>query len=343
MNLAGALTMYVTTMVALCGCAVDTSSPAAHDDTIASSCSVADFGAQKQSLCTGAQCRPLSEPQEIAEIRRGVFSEIVGVSVNDGFAGWLAVDFDRGRAIKIDRTAGGLYGFAKSDVAETASDYFREGAQWVDIVSIQEVRKEELDALACSANRLWVGEGRDLVPVTDIYNTLILRDRSSQKLFGGLGLLSGTSGVYAASLSKIFSEHASREMEKVRAHILKFGASGFIKSIGDRIFFAKNDSVLTKESRYQLDRWIFFLEKNYEDRLVIEGHADDDGSVEQNRSLSEIRAQNVRTYLVAHGIDASRLDIIGYGNRRPAVLSEKEEAKSQNRRVVGVPQHISNK
>ena len=69
--------------------------------------------------------------------------------------------------------------------------------------------------------------------------------------------------------------------------------------------------------------------------LVIEigGHTDALGSDEYNRSLSDDRANAVRTYLLEHGIAEERVTAVGYGESVPVDTNETEEGRAQNRRV----------
>lgn len=71
--------------------------------------------------------------------------------------------------------------------------------------------------------------------------------------------------------------------------------------------------------------------------IVIEGHASSDGGEEYNQELSVQRANAVRDYLISNGIDASRLDAVGYGETRPKMEGDSPEASAKNRRVEFSP------
>jgi len=76
--------------------------------------------------------------------------------------------------------------------------------------------------------------------------------------------------------------------------------------------------------------------------LVIEGHCDNRGSDTYNRALGESRAIIVRDYLVALGVNNSRMHTLSYGEDKPADTGTSERAYANNRRaefVVLSPQN----
>lgn len=107
-----------------------------------------------------------------------------------------------------------------------------------------------------------------------------------------------------------------------------------VVNVGDRVFFAYNESELTPEARATLDRQAAWLKKYGSIGVTVEGHCDERGTREYNLALGERRATAVKNYLVADGIPASRLKTISYGKERPAVLGHNEAAWAQNRRGV---------
>jgi len=66
----------------------------------------------------------------------------------------------------------------------------------------------------------------------------------------------------------------------------------------------------------------------------LEGHADELGTREYNLALGERRANAVRDFLVLQGVDAASLEVISYGEERPAQEGSSESARAMNRRVV---------
>lgn len=68
-------------------------------------------------------------------------------------------------------------------------------------------------------------------------------------------------------------------------------------------------------------------------RIEIQGHTDNQGARDANLELSQQRADAVRTWLVAHGVGAERLDAKGYGDARPLRANITASGRSANRRV----------
>jgi OOP family OmpA-OmpF porin len=68
-------------------------------------------------------------------------------------------------------------------------------------------------------------------------------------------------------------------------------------------------------------------------RLSVEGHTDDRGLAAQNVGLSQRRAAAVVAWLVANGIDATRLTSNGFGATRPLESNAAEAGRQTNRRV----------
>jgi OmpA-OmpF porin, OOP family len=68
-------------------------------------------------------------------------------------------------------------------------------------------------------------------------------------------------------------------------------------------------------------------------RIEVSGHTDNVGKKKDNKRLSQKRADAVRAYLVSKGIDASRIDTIGYGDERPIAPNDTDQGRQKNRRI----------
>ncbi|MCL4790455.1 MAG: peptidoglycan-associated lipoprotein Pal [Gammaproteobacteria bacterium] len=76
-----------------------------------------------------------------------------------------------------------------------------------------------------------------------------------------------------------------------------------------------------------------YLSANPVSRVRLEGHADERGSREYNIGLGEKRAQAVRNVLLLQGAASDQISTVSYGEERPAVTGDDEEAWTLNRRV----------
>ena len=100
------------------------------------------------------------------------------------------------------------------------------------------------------------------------------------------------------------------------------------------IYFNYDRSNVREDQRPALDENAQKLrEYQPEDMVVVEGHADERGTIEYNLALGERRAQAVKTYLVDAGVADSRIETVSFGEEKPAVMGSDESAWSQNRRV----------
>lgn len=110
----------------------------------------------------------------------------------------------------------------------------------------------------------------------------------------------------------------------------------FVQSIGDRVFFGYDRYDLTSEAQSTLNAQANWLNQYGSLNITVEGHADERGTREYNLALGERRANSVRNYLVALGVDGSRITTISYGKERPAVAGSNDQSWAQNRRSVVV-------
>ncbi len=106
--------------------------------------------------------------------------------------------------------------------------------------------------------------------------------------------------------------------------------------MGDRVFYDFDSSDLTTEAQDTVEKVVAWMQTYPDVTLSLEGHCDERGTREYNLALGERRANSVRSYMEALGIDGSRLSVISFGKERPAVLGSNESAWAQNRRSVFV-------
>src|SRR5688572_10881249 len=82
----------------------------------------------------------------------------------------------------------------------------------------------------------------------------------------------------------------------------------FIVTVGDRVFFDTDSSVLSAEAQATLDRQAVWLNRYVNRRIFIEGHADERGTREYNIALGARRGNVVMNYLISRGVAGNRLN-----------------------------------
>ena len=108
----------------------------------------------------------------------------------------------------------------------------------------------------------------------------------------------------------------------------------FEKTIGDRVFFDVDQYTLNASAKMALDIQAKWLMDNSAYVIIVEGHADEQGTREYNLALGFRRAQSVQEYLVARGISGLRLKTRSYGKERPIEICSVERCYAKNRRAV---------
>lgn len=135
-------------------------------------------------------------------------------------------------------------------------------------------------------------------------------------------------GVSGTTMSSIAAEDAAKaaattghsevSQAKEKLQTVYFDFDAYLLSTAARDTLTRNASVLSDDKLV---------------RIIIEGHADERGSDDYNLALAEKRALSAKRYLESLGIDAKRMEIISYGEDKPAVAGNDEAAWSRNRRV----------
>jgi len=110
----------------------------------------------------------------------------------------------------------------------------------------------------------------------------------------------------------------------------------FQSSVGDRVFFAVDESTLDARARRVLEEQALWLVENPAYSITVEGHADEQGTREYNLALGARRASAVQQFLIAQGVPAGRLRTVTYGKERPVAICSEESCYAENRRAVTV-------
>ncbi len=99
------------------------------------------------------------------------------------------------------------------------------------------------------------------------------------------------------------------------------------------IEFDNESANIKTDSFPTLDRAVSVFRDYSELRIEISGHCDNTGDVDVNTALSRERADQVKWYLVDHGIDAYRIVTVGLGASKPIADNATPEGRAKNRRI----------
>jgi peptidoglycan-associated lipoprotein len=98
-------------------------------------------------------------------------------------------------------------------------------------------------------------------------------------------------------------------------------------------YFDFDSYALTSESKGTLEQNAGELKRVSAGNITIEGHCDERGTSAYNLALGEKRANAAKEYLVALGVNGSRINTVSYGKERPFDDGHDESAWAKNRRA----------
>lgn len=133
----------------------------------------------------------------------------------------------------------------------------------------------------------------------------------------------GASSDGSVSAQQLADERAAQEAREAAAAMPEVNT----------VYFDFDKSDIRSDSRDILDQHAAYLTANPSVNIVLEGHADERGTREYNQALGERRGNSVKSYFQLKGISASRMEVISYGEERPAVMGHNRSVWAKNRRV----------
>jgi len=138
------------------------------------------------------------------------------------------------------------------------------------------------------------------------------------------GSATGSSSSSGSASSSAGSSSGQLSQEEVRAQ----------NALRQTVFYFDFDVAEFKpEDRDTLTYHARDLAASPNKRIRLEGHADERGTREYNLALGERRANGILNYLIVNGASRSQIEVVSYGEERPAQNGQTESAYSRNRRV----------
>ena len=126
---------------------------------------------------------------------------------------------------------------------------------------------------------------------------------------------------------------SARQLEVLETAGFQKDGEFYELGINEAILFDTDDSRLIPRNSANLERMAKALLSVGIHGATVEGHTDSTGSTAYNRALSERRAQQVKTLLVASGMNASAIRTLGKGETDPIDTNATEIGRANNRRV----------
>jgi OOP family OmpA-OmpF porin len=167
--------------------------------------------------------------------------------------------------------------------------------------------------------------GGTVVYQTDIYICLKIVRETSQVWVAVEPANSGT--VYSLTILEVGEMTQEVTSKDMLAALNKDGR------IALEIHFDTGKATIKPESQKIVVEIAALLKSNPGLQVSIEGHTDNTGTPQANKSLSDERAKAVVAAVVVLGVEAPRLSAVGWGQDKPVAENATEEGRARNRRV----------
>lgn len=144
------------------------------------------------------------------------------------------------------------------------------------------------------------------------------------------GALGGTAGAF---IGRNMDRQAAEIKNTVPGADVQREGEGIIVKFSSGILFDIDKADMKPAAKTDIDQLAVSLKNNPETNILIIGHTDNTGTAAHNMDLSKRRAESVKAYAVAAGVDPSRLSTQGKGDTEPIADNTTVDGRAQNRRV----------
>ena len=144
------------------------------------------------------------------------------------------------------------------------------------------------------------------------------------------GAVGGTAGAF---IGHNMDKQAAEIQQSVPGATVTRAGEGIIVKFDSGILFDAGKADVKPDAKTNLNNLSASLKNNPETNVLIIGHTDNGGTLDQNIDLSVHRAYAVKSYLVDDGIVSQRLKIDGKADTEPIADNNTEAGRIQNRRV----------
>ncbi len=156
------------------------------------------------------------------------------------------------------------------------------------------------------------------------------KDRKARALKGaGIGAIAGGGVGYYMDVQEA---KLRQQLENTGVSVTRNG-DNIILNMPSNITFEVNKSNVKPNFVEILSSVTLVLNEYKSTMIEVAGHTDSTGSDSYNQMLSQQRAQAVSNILMQNGVQAVRIDTVGYGESRPIASNSTPQGRQQNRRV----------
>ncbi|MGQ0649704.1 MAG: OmpA family protein [Gemmatimonadaceae bacterium] len=136
-----------------------------------------------------------------------------------------------------------------------------------------------------------------------------------------------------AAAEKAARDSADAARARAEREALERATGALRTTLAQKVYFDYDQAELSGEATSVLDAKLAIILANAGLRLRISGHADERGSDEYNLALGQRRAAAVKRFFTDRGVDASRIEVVSFGEERPEATDGTEDAYRLNRRA----------
>ena len=134
------------------------------------------------------------------------------------------------------------------------------------------------------------------------------------------------------SLGPVLVSTTASTPTKLSAKVVNESQSAQNHPVLNDVHFHFDRSGLSQETRSMLDQHVVMLQ-DPQWSVLVEGHTDQEGTIQQNLNVGLYRANSVKKYLEDHGIEPDRIEVVSLGEFQPICSEPTPECQYQNRRV----------
>ena len=154
-----------------------------------------------------------------------------------------------------------------------------------------------------------------------------MKNKYLSLLFASFLIVSGCETIGGSSSSSDSPSYAYGDSKQANLQ-------GYLQNeIGDRVYFETNKHNINSAAAFTLEAQANWLNSTPGFQIIVEGHCDERGTREYNLALGERRANGVLNFLIVNGAARSQIEVVSYGEERPAQRGSNDSAYQQNRRV----------